>query len=143
MTREALKSAFREVSRDVSDVDDECFQVIGSDFPLMTLVRSTPFFLELNTVIQMDGQGFNPGSAKRFFPFLNALNQNANLAKLTTDGAEDGTWTVHAKAMIVSGTEGTEYGAEALSNLLTLWHQDIAGIIATEGSYKITGMLSE
>lgn len=140
MSIDDLKSAFGRICRSVEDQGADCFVIHGSDFPLKTLVRPTPYFIEFNTVLQMIGQGFNPGSSKRFYAFLNQLNQKTNLAKLTANDVQGKTWTVYAKAMIVSGSESTNYEDEALSNLVTLWHQDIAKLIASKGSYQITGM---
>ena len=141
MTKEELKSVFGRICRSVSDFEFDCLVIHGSELPLKTLVRPTPFFIEFNTVLQMEGQGFNSGSKRRFFSFLNQLNQKTNLTKLTADGVTSGIWTVHAKMMIVSGVESTAYGDDALSNLLTLWHQDIANIIATKDRYQITGIM--
>lgn len=81
------------------------------------------------------------GQRAKLFPFLDELNQATTIAKLTSEGVDDGTWTVLAKAMIVSGAESTDYTTELLSNLVTLWHEDIAGVIATKGPFVITGML--
>lgn len=75
---------------------------------------------------------------------MNAMNASTNLTKLTaeTDSAdEDSSWLLMARAMIVSGSESTNYDSESFSNILTLWHQDIANLIAMEGPYTVTTML--
>jgi len=144
MTKDSLREVLESIAAKVSDQDEGSLEIVGKDFPLRTLVTVTDYYIQLGTMIQATGQGFRPGSKSRFYPFLNAMNASTNLTKITaeTDCAdEDSSWLLMARAMIVSGSESTEYDSESFSNILTLWHQDIANLISMEGPYTITAML--
>lgn len=143
MTKANLRSVLEAITSSVSDQDGDSLEIIGSDFPLRTLVTVTDYYIQFGTMIHAAGQGFMPGSKSRFDPFLNSLNASTNIVKLTaqSDSAEDGSWLLMARAMIVSGSSSTEYDGESFGNILTIWHQDIAGLNSTKGPYTITGML--
>jgi len=141
---EDLKERFRAAGCVVTDLDGATFEIVGSDLPLRTHVFANPYYVQLATYIFATPQGFLPGRKSKLHEYLSDINRNAKLAKFTLehDAPETpkGVWPIFASVKLVTGVAGGDYHADALKNLVLLWLQDIAELIASPGDFELRTM---
>jgi hypothetical protein len=144
---ESLKSRFRAVDCTVTDLDDTSFEIVGSEFPIRTHVFVTPYYVQLGTFIDAAPQGFLPNRKGKIHAFLNTINVRAKLAKFTLEtdkpDADSGGWPIFASTKFVTGVIGGDYDAAALKNLVMLWFQDVAELIASPCAFELRAMMQE
>ena len=144
---DTLKGRFRAAGCSVTDIDDTTFEMIGRDLPVRTHVMANPFFVQLGTVIEALPSGFMPSRASKIHAFLNEINLDAKLVKFTVDtdrpDPETERWPIMASVKLVTGTVGGNYEPKALENLILLWYQDIATLIARKTSFQLRAMMVE
>ena len=140
-----LKSRFAEAGCNVTEVDGTNFQIIHPQYPVATHVQPNPFFLQLTTILHVQGQGFRPNSQAKLHTFLAKANSRSHIVKFTDGsgdfGSPDEGWSVAATAKLITGAEGLNYDVTALGNLVTLWTQDIATCVAKESEFKVVAMI--
>jgi hypothetical protein len=144
---EGLKSRFRAAGYTVTGIDDLSFEIVGSDFPLQTHVSVNPYYLQLATFIFAAPQGFLPGRKSRIHEYLSTINTRAKLAKFTLEtdrpDAPQGVWPIFASVKFVTGVAGGDYDADALENLVLLWLQDIAELVASPLGCELRTMMKQ
>ncbi len=144
---ETLKSRFRDAGCTITDLEGTSFEIIGREFALRTHVFANPYYVQLGTFIFVSPQGFLPGRRSMILEYLSRINSNAKLAKFTLEGdkpdAERGGWPVMASVKLVTGVAGGDYDAAALKNLVMLWWQDIAELVASPGACELRVMMKE
>jgi hypothetical protein len=144
---ETLKERFRAAGCTVTDLDGATFEIVGNDFPLRTHVSVNPYYVQLATYIFATPQGFLPGRKSKLHEYLSDINRNAKLAKFTLERdappAPKGVWPIFASVKLVTGVTGGDYHADALKNLVLLWLQDIAELIASPGGFELHRMMRE
>ena len=144
---ETLKSRFRAAGCKVTDLDETSFEIVGSDFPLRTHVSVNPYYVQLATYIFASPQGFLPNRKSKVFEYLSDINRNAKLAKFTLEPDAPHTakrvWPIFASVKLATGVSGRDYDADALKNLVLLWLQDIAELIASPGGFELQTMMRE
>ena len=142
---EALKSRFRATGCAVTDLDGTSFEIVGREFPLRTHVFANPYYVQLGTFIFASPQGFLPGRKSKICEYLSRINSNAKLVKFTLEGdkpdADRGGWPIMASVKLVTGVAGGNYDAAALKNLVMLWWQDIAELVASPGDFELHVMM--
>lgn len=144
MNLATIKHSFAGAVASLADLDSSSFEILGRDFPLRTHVMVTPYYLQLGTMLKAHRLGLRGRSRSRFYRYLSEMNSSTSITKVTAEADatdEEGCWLLMARAMIVSGQEGTNYSSAAIGNILTLWHQDVANLITTEGAYEVGGMV--
>ena len=144
---EVLKSRFRAAGCTVTDLDGTSFEIVGSEFPVRTHVSANPYYVQLGTFIFASPHGFLPGRKSKIHAYLSHINRTAKLVKFTLEGekpeAERGGWPIMASVKLVTGVAGGDYDASALKNLVLLWFQDIAELIASPGDFELHAMMKE
>jgi hypothetical protein len=144
---QSLKERFRAAGCAVIDLDGATFEIVGSDFPLRTHVSVNPYYVQLGTYIFASPQGFLPGRKSKLHEYLSDINRNAKLAKFTLERdappTPKGVWPIFASVKLVTGVAGGDYDASALKNLVLLWFQDIAELIASPGGFELHTMVKE
>ena len=144
---EVLKSRFRDAGCTVTDLDGASFEIVGREFALRTHVFANPYYVQLGTFIFATPSGFLPGRKSKIHEYLSRINSNAKLVKFTLEGdkpdADRGGWPVMASVKLVRGVAGGDYDAAALKNLVMLWWQDIAELVASPGDFKQHVMMKE
>jgi hypothetical protein len=140
-----LKSQFIEAGCAVTFLDELSFEIVHPQYPVMTHVRPTPHYLQLATVLHVQGQGFLPNLTSKLHRFLSRANLRSSLVKFT-DGTQDfgrreEGWNVLGTAKLITGREGLRYESCSLANLITVWCQDISRCIAGEKRFLIHAML--
>ncbi len=144
---ETLKGRFRAAGCTVTDLDNATFEIIGNDFPLRTHVSVNPYYVQLATYIFATPRGFLPNRKSKLHEYLSDINRNAKLAKFTLERdappAPKGVWPIFASVKLVTGVAGGDYEADALKNLVLLWLQDIAELIASPGGFELHTMMHE
>ena len=144
---ETLKDRFRDAGCTVTDLQGSTFQIVGKEFPLMTHVTVNPYFVELATFLFASSKGFLPGKLSKLHEYLSDINRDAKIVKFTLERESPpvpkGVWPIYASLKYVTGEAGGEYTAEALKNLLLLWYQDIAALIASPGGWELHPMMRE
>jgi hypothetical protein len=144
---ETLKSRFRDAGCTVTDLDGTSFEIVGREFALRTHVFANAYYVQLGTFIFASPQGFLPGRRSRILEYLSRINSNAKLVKFTLEGdrpdADRGGWPVMASVKLVTGVAGGDYDAAALKNLVMLWWQDIAELVASPGDCEVRVMMKE
>lgn len=144
---ETLKERFRAAGCAVSDLDGEAFEIVGSDFPVRTHVSVNPYYVQLATYIFATPQGFLPGRKSKLHEYLSDINRDAKLAKFTLERdappTPKGVWPIFASVKLVTGVTGGDHHADALKNLVLLWLQDIAELIASPGDFELHTMMKE
>jgi hypothetical protein len=128
-----LKSRFVEAGCKVADLDGSNFEIVPAIYPVATHVRPTPSYLQLVTVLYVQGQGFRPNSSSKLLNFLSSTNSRATLAKFT-DGTKiygrryEG-WNVAVTANLIAPRDGLDFDVGALKNLILLWSEDIGNCV--------------
>ena len=144
---EALKARFRAADCTVTDLDGTSFEIVGREFPVCTHVYANPYYVQLGTFIFANPRGFLPGRKSKIHQYLSQINRNAKLVKFTLEAdkpdAERGGWPIMASAKLVTGIAGGDYNATALKNLVMLWFQDIAELVASPGNCELRTMIKE
>jgi hypothetical protein len=129
---EMLKSRFVAAGCAITDLDNSTFEVVSDDFPVRTHVYATPYYLQLATNILAKPKQRVP--IDRVREFLCAINLKASLVKFTMDtekpDAQTEAWPILASVKLVTGVAGGDYQASAIKNLLMLWLQNIAELMA-------------
>jgi hypothetical protein len=144
---ETLKSRFRDAGCTVKNIDGTSFEIFGGEFALRTHVFANPFYVQLGTVIFASPHGFLPGRRRKILEYLSRINSNAKLVKFTLEGdrpdPDRGGWHVMASIKFVTGIAGGDYDAAALKNLIMLWWQDIAELVASPGDCELRLMIKD
>ena len=137
---ETLKSRFREAGCKVADLAAPNFEAVFEEFPIRTHVYANPYYVELGTYIFAKPQGFLRARKSKIHKLLNSLNGEADLVKFTVDAEkldENGYWPIFASVKLVTGIVGGDYDAKALKNVLLLWSQDVAEVIASPEGFEL------
>ncbi|HKQ39589.1 MAG TPA: hypothetical protein VJ063_16050 [Verrucomicrobiae bacterium] len=144
---EALKSRFRAAGCRVTDIDGKSFEIVGSDFPVRTHVFPTAYYVQLATFIFAKPHGFLFRSKSKIHEYTSRINRTAKLVKFTLEGdrpnSERGGWPMMASVKLITGVAGGNYDPAALKNLLLLWFQDIAELIASPGNFELHAPMEE
>ncbi|HXI49896.1 MAG TPA: hypothetical protein VNH84_00260 [Candidatus Saccharimonadales bacterium] len=144
---ETLKERFRAAGCAVTDLDGLTFEIVGSAFPLRTHVSVNPYYVQLATYIFASPRGFFLARKSKLHEYLSGINRNAKLAKFTLERdappTPKGVWPIFASVKLVTGVAGGDYQADALKNLVLLWLQDIAALIAAPGDFELHAMMKE
>lgn len=140
---ETLKSRFRSSGCSVKELKESTFEIVSDDFPVRTHVYANPYYLQFSTQILAKPKRAVPLNKVR--KFLCDINLKANFVKFTmeTDAPDKQTkaWPILVSVKLVSGTAGGNYEASAISNLVLLWLQDIAELMASAEDFEIHPMM--
>jgi hypothetical protein len=121
---ETLKERFRAAGCTITDLDGQ----------LATYIFASP-------------RGFFLGRKSKLHGYLSGINRDAKLAKFTLERdappTPKGVWPIFASVKLVTGVAGGDYQADALKNLVLLWLQDIAALIAAPGDFELHAMMKE
>jgi hypothetical protein len=144
---EALKSRFRDAGCTVTDLDGTNFEIVGGEFAVRTHVFANPYYVQLGTFIFASPPGFSWRGKSRIQEYLCHINRDAKLVKFTLERdappTPRGVWPIFASVKLVTGVVGGDYDATALKNLVMLWWQDIAELIAFPGDFELHVMKQE
>jgi hypothetical protein len=142
-----LKRAFAEADCAVKDLNESCFEISHKEYPVVTHVYATPYFLQLSTVMVARPKGFPFRTRAKLYAFLNRANSSAKMARFSVDGEkvnpDFGGWLVMASVKFIKGTTGGEWDKDALKNCLLLWLQDIAEFILLPSPFGFVAMKRE
>lgn len=135
----AIKAVFIDAGCAVKDLSEESFEILPPDYPVKTHVFVTPYYLQLSTVVFARFQGLPFRRKNKLNEFLKQANNSAKVVKFTTDinlpDAPASSLAFMASVKLVTGAIGGNYAADALRNLLMLWLQDIAELIAAPAPF--------
>ncbi|WP_425396724.1 hypothetical protein [Aeoliella sp.] len=142
---ETLKARFVEAGCEVSALDETSFEVLLADYPVVTRVFANPFYLEWSTVIQASKGEEHRDSRALLLDFVNGLNLSSSLAKFVLDlESQDSNSHPHSiivTAKLMNGQETRKFNSEQLHNFHSLWLQDIANAINSDGTLELEAML--
>ena len=140
-----LKMHFSAAGCEVQDLDKFSFEIVKSDFPIVTRVDANPYYLELATVIELGRPLTGDSEHNDLLALVNEFNTESSLVKFTVELEDRSARPIDAVIMalvrFVTGDSGHRYQADALANLTHLWLQDIAGVLSSENDFDLHGMM--